>query len=1160
MKNKKYLNTFLASTVAASMVSPQMIEAAQSNKMNDISKSYAKSNIEYLTSKGIVAGVSAGRFAPLEEMDRQTFAALLGKTMGLQEKSQGSSYTDVAPWAQGIIGALEEKNLVSGYSKTKFGAKDPVTREQMAVFYVRAFGFEDEAKKLNLPLNFKDAKDVSPWARPLVAFAEKVGFIGGYPDGTFKPKKSSLRQDVAALSYRYIDPENTDANIVEGGVVKENKYITEINKLIKEEKPPTTETPGKEPAEEPVKAPVVESIKPLEDIIVIKGATYALPENVITVYTDGKEKEMAVTWDTKNVDVNVLGTYEVSGTIQGTTLKAKINITVKTDSVTVTNVTVNSATELTIELNKELSAGEILTILKDGTPIDGKNVKVDKKALKATIPALEDEKEYTITILNQEGKELYNKSEKFDLKIPVELVTKPVGYTKQVGEKVSVHYGILDEDGSALPGVKVRIQVQYYDKLEQKNKVIEDIVVSDNNGDIFYEYTSFDVRRDTINAIAVDRPAEVRNEGNITVDWALAKSGLVEVDQPKDIDLGAGTYRDYTVSFKDEAKNPIPKGTKVYVYLGENASASTKLKGDFTKVVGTENYAEATVNNFEGKAILSVTDETDKTIKPLFYYDLKKDNQSYKEEANDPRVQAGATMYKKQIPTFILNDKKPGKIATGDKKVVELEVIDQFENPYLGIVKVGLEEAMDNINETKYGAIKFDLDIDRNGDGANASISEQENKTDAVNINFGARIASGDLEKSVVDIIVKDGLDKEKATLAVFYDENGNGFDELDKKESLPLEFEKLTIKEIMLESSQDVIAEGNEAFFTVSFKDQNGKPIALDSTRQSDIAFEVLDQAGNVVSNFKAPEHHISLESDIESYKKNEADFAEGTDYGDTLSYNAQETYEQFIVKFTSDTAGTYSLRAYLDDYVGSPVPVPNQSLQVDELSATKQIIVEGPILTSGRINNSANYSLNNEVESFRYILQDQDGQAFTAKKDETVIYTFTNDGDADIQVEDQNGVKHLVKAGQTTAINAKVIIGESSYIMKATPTTKGDASMNLSAQIKGIPNSASLSEINWMTIDKDMSAVNGNDDIIYNGTVVAFKQKIGTANGWYVLKTSVGSVLIQYATETDMFAVDKNSDSKGDAFNEQVTVGDKVTWEYNGATQKQKHDLENK
>ena len=163
MNNKKYLNTFLASTVAASMVAPQIADA-QTAKFNDINKSYAKQNIEYLAKKGIISGVEKNKYSPSAVMNRESFAALLGKTIKLKEKASGSSYKDVSPWAQGMVGALEEKKLVSGIGKGYFGAKMPVTREQMAVFYVRALGYEEEAIKLKDTMDHNSEGWVLRWS------------------------------------------------------------------------------------------------------------------------------------------------------------------------------------------------------------------------------------------------------------------------------------------------------------------------------------------------------------------------------------------------------------------------------------------------------------------------------------------------------------------------------------------------------------------------------------------------------------------------------------------------------------------------------------------------------------------------------------------------------------------------------------------------------------------------------------------------------------------------------------------------------------------------------------------------------------------------------------------------------------------------------------
>lgn len=1280
MTSKKYLNTFLASTVAASMVTPQ-IANAQSAKFNDIDKSYAKQNIEYLAKKGIVDGVGGSKFEPSEVMNRESFAALLGKTLKIKEKASGSSFKDVSPWAQGVVGALEEKQLVSGLGKGYFGAKMPVTREQMAVFYVRALGYEEEAQALNLPLKYKDANDVSQWAKPLVAFAEEIGFIKGYPDGTFKPQKEALREDVAALSYRFIDPENTDPEL-SGGTVRENRYIEKANEIIQKETAPLTiesnditkenvanylvkgtakenatlqitisyeeadgsvgvrsktatanaqgnyeksfdltsvpngkvtinvgywTTDGSSPKTvekevtknvEEIKEPenpenpenpnpdtpevVIETIKPLNDIVIEQGGSYELPNEVDVVYSDGQEKKIAVAWDTSKIDVNTVGTYAVDGTVEGTSLKASINIVVNIKAIAVNSIKTVNPTDIDITLNRELVEEEKLSFVFDGVAIDTSKVTFNKEVVSIKVPDMVDEQTYELIVKKEDGTEIYKESIKFDLKAPSKIETVPVGYAKQVGEKVQVKYVIFDEDNEPLEGARVRIQVQYYDSVDLETKVIEEVVTSKANGEIVYEYTSLDARRDVVNAISVDNPANVRNEGNITVDWSFAKTGLIEVDVPQDGEKGEGTYRKYTVTFKDENGNPLPKNTKVFVYLGEQASSTTKIKPgtDFTKVLGDPQYAEAVIGNFQGKAVLEVTDIAGKTVKPLFYYDLNNDNiHSYLEEPNDPRVQAGATMYKKQVPNFTLSEKKQGNIPVGDTRVIQLTAIDQFGDPYLGIVRVGLEQAMDNLNETKYGNIKFDIDVNRDGDALDTGIGEYEDQTGkaaseefhpGVAINFADRIKNGDIERSIVDLIVKDGLDLETADVVAFVDQNNNGYDASDYQVKKPVKFEDLYIKNIDVTAQNTRIAEGNTTYFTVAFKDQNGKPIELSASRASDLAFQVLDEDGKVISDYNNSKNAISLETDYQSHVEKRADYAEGTDYGHTLSYDTQTSYEKFVVKFTSDTAGKYTLRVFLDDHTvyttdvdgsGTPGYIADQKKQDDEISTEVSIFVDGPVLTSGEVTTSAKYSTDTTKEMFTYFLRDQDRQAFKSKEDLTVDYKVTNTGTTAATIRDEENRTYVIEPGQTIDIEELIELSDNDYVLEATPNAKGDVTLVVHAQVRNFPQSASTSEITWAPVKIDETLVSGTDEKIYTGTVVSFQRtdETGTGNGWYVIKTSVGNVKIEYVKTDDTFIVDQNTDNTGVAFDEQLTVGDQVSWEYDGAG-KEKHNLNNK
>jgi hypothetical protein len=83
-------------------------------------------------------------------------------------------------------------------------------------------------------------------------------------------------------------------------------------------------------------APKVIAIKPVSDIDVVKGTAAALPKTVTVLYSDGTEKEVAVTW--ANVDTSVLGTYTIEGTVAGYTGKASVKVNVKEKAVSITSI------------------------------------------------------------------------------------------------------------------------------------------------------------------------------------------------------------------------------------------------------------------------------------------------------------------------------------------------------------------------------------------------------------------------------------------------------------------------------------------------------------------------------------------------------------------------------------------------------------------------------------------------------------------------------------------------------------------------------------------------------------------------------------------------------------------------------------------------------
>lgn len=238
-------------------------QASVGASLNDIEDSYAKNQIHYLYQKEIVYSKDGKKFDPKEKITREEFASIIANVLRKQNKlpkaDKKASFEDVSTLYKEDVSDLFESGYLYGYTPLRFGAKDPITREQAAVFYVRAMGLEREVYQKKLRSNFYDHYTFSSWSKPAVSFLERINFVRGVDEHRFSPKDTVERQAVAALSYRLLDPENTDPAL-NNGSVKENKYMKQGEILLgitiePDKKQP--ESPNEEEMDEELPEPVV---------------------------------------------------------------------------------------------------------------------------------------------------------------------------------------------------------------------------------------------------------------------------------------------------------------------------------------------------------------------------------------------------------------------------------------------------------------------------------------------------------------------------------------------------------------------------------------------------------------------------------------------------------------------------------------------------------------------------------------------------------------------------------------------------------------------------------------------------------------------------------------------------------------------------------------
>lgn len=165
----------------------------------DISNHWAQSYIIDLFQKGIVSGMPGKRFVPDGNLTRAEAAALLVKALGLQNGTATASFADTKThWAAKQIAIVKEKGIFSGYSGNLFYPERKITREEFAVVCDKILFTPD-----TVDFSQRIFSDVSPesnsWSNKSIIVLSMNNILSGYPDGTFRPKKTITRAEATRV-------------------------------------------------------------------------------------------------------------------------------------------------------------------------------------------------------------------------------------------------------------------------------------------------------------------------------------------------------------------------------------------------------------------------------------------------------------------------------------------------------------------------------------------------------------------------------------------------------------------------------------------------------------------------------------------------------------------------------------------------------------------------------------------------------------------------------------------------------------------------------------------------------------------------------------------------------------------------------------------------
>ena len=175
----------------------------------DVNNHWAKDNMLFVVSRGLLSGTSATTFSPNTGMTRGMFVTALGRLAGVDPTDyQASMFTDVkedayyAPY----VNWAAKTGVVSGTTDTTFAPDTNINREQMAVImknYATKLGYTIP-KTLEV-VNFADSAGISFWAKEAVKSMQQAGILAGKTNNCFDPAGTATRAEVATVLRRFVE-------------------------------------------------------------------------------------------------------------------------------------------------------------------------------------------------------------------------------------------------------------------------------------------------------------------------------------------------------------------------------------------------------------------------------------------------------------------------------------------------------------------------------------------------------------------------------------------------------------------------------------------------------------------------------------------------------------------------------------------------------------------------------------------------------------------------------------------------------------------------------------------------------------------------------------------------------------------------------------------
>ncbi len=156
---------------------------------------------------GVVNGTDDHIFSPDAKVTRGMLVTILGRVYGINPNlyiESGFADVDITQWYGPYVGWAHQVGIVDGFDDNTFKPNNYVTREQMALIFMRFAAHTGVTLFESVAESFTDEAEISPWALDAVRYAQRTGLINGKDGNRFDPTGTATRAEMCTVTSRFL--------------------------------------------------------------------------------------------------------------------------------------------------------------------------------------------------------------------------------------------------------------------------------------------------------------------------------------------------------------------------------------------------------------------------------------------------------------------------------------------------------------------------------------------------------------------------------------------------------------------------------------------------------------------------------------------------------------------------------------------------------------------------------------------------------------------------------------------------------------------------------------------------------------------------------------------------------------------------------------------